>query len=84
MGIKLKPCPFCNGEAKIIDAKVGSCVIKTNLGEKDQTNYYAKIMCKDCGVKIEREWSYLEMGDKKIVKCGETIFDAWNRRATNG
>lgn len=84
MDIELKPCPFCNGEAKIIDAKVESSVIKTNLGEKDQTNYYAKTICKNCGVKIEREWSCVEMTGAKVAKYGETIFEAWNRRATNG
>ena len=84
MGIKLKPCPFCNGEAKIIDAKVESGVIKTNLGEGFETTYCAKIMCKNCGVKIEREWSCVEMADKKVIKYGETTFEAWNRRATNG
>lgn len=84
MDIELKPCPFCNGEAKIADVNVKNDVIKTNLGAKHETTYYVKIMCKSCGVQIEREWSCVEMTSAKVAKYGETTFEAWNRRATNG
>ena len=47
--IKLKPCPFCNGEAKLIIDTESS----VKIGVREERRY-AMITCLNCGVRTPR------------------------------
>lgn len=81
-GIKLKPCPFCGGEAAMIAN--GACIDATR-GEYRAWEFC--VMCISCNVSLPRRDYHLSV---KLGKCGEIVVmqderkeaaDLWNRRA---
>lgn len=83
--IKLKPCPFCGGEAAMI-ANTGC--IEAAHGEYRAWEFC--VMCIGCNISLPRRNYRLAV---KLDKCGEIVVmqderkeaaDLWNRRADNG
>lgn len=75
---KLKPCPFCGGEAELIQKE---SAYKTN--PMTITNSYI-VGCEGCGIytpRFKSEILQLENGEVQINKNGaEDAISAWNRR----
>ena len=79
MNDKLKPCPFCGGEATIREFACGS------TGNGGFSASY-EVGCKDCKIKFLRESKFsLINGHPVFSKNGyEECINAWNRRANDG
>lgn len=82
--IKLKPCPFCGGEAAVVTNAVAA---SENCG--DYRLWKFGIMCLNCNIALPRRNYQLRV---QIDKCGEIIAaqddrqeaaDLWNQRAKN-
>lgn len=78
MNDKLKPCPFCGGEATIREFACGS----TGNGEFSASY---EVGCKDCKIKFLRESKFsLINGHPVFSKNGyDECINAWNRRAND-
>ena len=78
MGDKLKPCPFCGGEATIREFACGSA------GNGWFSASY-EVGCKDCKIKFLRESKFsLINGHPVFSKNGyDECIDAWNRRVSD-
>ena len=83
--IKLKPCPFCGGEAAMI-ANVGCA----DAASGDFRAWEFCVMCLGCNISLPRRNYHLSV---QLGKCGEIVVaqddrqeaaDTWNRRADNG
>ena len=88
---KLKPCPFCGGEAKL---KTSKCHIAANLF---QTKYFVRvgteIKCTECGMSCYEgmtDFVYDCSKNHKDIYLKESLFETktvrkarkrWNRRA---
>ena len=64
---KLKPCPFCGGEAEI-----------KYIGNEHTKSRSAQIKCKTWGCGIKKTVSAMRFN---IDWCEEKVIKAWNRRA---
>lgn len=78
---KLKPCPFCGGEAqfKTISNKSGN----------QSVGFEFEISCVKCGIMLPKRYSIefqlSNSGEiKPITDHRMTATEAWNRRADNG
>ena len=69
---ELKPCPFCNGEAKLLQTR--EC---WGMGMFDYEWY---VECSQCGVK-GKEAS--EFHNKTKEECISEVTEKWNRRVDN-
>jgi Lar family restriction alleviation protein len=67
MSVELKPCPFCGGEAEMVDARKLLVVSKYSY----IIPYSVRCSNRKCGVKPYTEYSGTE----------QEAIDAWNRRA---
>ena len=78
MNDKLKPCPFCGGEATIREFACGS----TGNGEFSASY---EVGCNDCKIKFLRESKFsLINGHPVFSKNGyDECIDAWNRRTND-
>ena len=69
--VKLKPCPFCGGEATLF---------------KDNYNRFG-IMCENCnlylGIELECDEELFD-GWRARIETPDEVVEAWNRRAENG
>jgi C4-type Zn-finger protein len=78
--IKLKPCPFCGGKAKLVK-------YSQELPFSEEINYF-EIACTKCGIRpyhteqvnlyYKSDWKEIE--EKLICEVSEK----WNRRINNG
>ena len=84
-GVKLKPCPFCGGEAK---AMLGYILYLDEEGRRCQFEgdekiwFGACVYCPKCGCEIERKKMAVDNtpeGWHDQIK--QDAVDAWNRRA---
>lgn len=64
---RLKPCPFCGGEAKLMEART-----------KDRISTYS-VICQNCGVGIFRATTAKDKTWKGYADAEEAAED-WNRR----
>ena len=73
---KLKPCPFCGGDAAIREFATG------HKGNGEFSASY-KVGCEKCSIYFTRESRFtLENGYPKFIVNGyETATELWNRRA---
>jgi Lar family restriction alleviation protein len=71
MSEKLKPCPFCGGEAKLT-AFVGETVMS-------EPYEYAEVCCANCKAKTHRVID----GYGKVNIAQKTVISLWNRRVEN-
>lgn len=76
---KLKPCPFCGGDVRIVKASSVFCV------EEPIINYYmitrgrGKNGCR-CRFVMESDRFYIT--DRKLARIAKAnLIEAWNRRA---
>lgn len=73
--VRLKPCPFCGGEA---------------VAEVVQKKRYFEIYCSECPAKINLPFCELNLGDGSVVSFDEMaraineLTNLWNGRATDG
>ena len=67
--IKLKPCPFCGGEAKM---KHGF------PGQQKKGVRQAVVQCKSCGC---RTVTYRQLPYQSYTEVDEQAANTWNRRA---
>ena len=65
--IGLKPCPFCGGDAKIVEI------------ENDTDYQRLKIECLFCGATLERTQDFAHSQIARIA-LNESAIDVWNRR----
>lgn len=63
---ELLPCPLCGGEARFADWE-----------DDSQSNRFAGVRCKSCGVEIGLHVSWHETGGEQLRDAAA----AWNRRA---
>mgnify|MGYP000012381560 CR=1 FL=1 len=80
---KLKPCPFCGGEAGF---KIFNTIMQAN-----NRGWSYELKCKKCGVSvpnIERYETIVGMnenGDVLIIHDDrKKVIEAWNRRVNDG
>ena len=73
MEIKLKPCPFCGGVAKL----------EARKGYEDRQSYYGKaclaIECLDCGAEVTA-YNHTD-GPLPYEVIAAAAAEKWNRRA---
>lgn len=68
---KLKPCPFCGGEAWALPPTLNKSQLETS--PKDcPGRFYSVVWCSDCGAELA--------GADFDADCSEAVA-AWNRRA---
>ena len=68
--IKLKPCPFCGSEAKLLVCDLGVSVTCSNCG------------C--CTDSKKDDYGGLQLWIKSTETATERVIKAWNRRANDG
>lgn len=71
---ELKPCPFCNGKAKVkvCDGSGHYCADVETVFAYGRRMTHCLIRCEKCGVKT------------KAYLTRRGVFNAWQRRADNG
>lgn len=82
---KLKPCPFCGGNAKISSRQM-RFIGQNYLGWK-QIKFAAYGMCNRCKSKGPTVTAVIIAGNKESREAFDSLFwmagEAWNRRADN-
>lgn len=79
---KLKPCPFCGGQAKFFT--------KVNDAKNTSIGWFFGIFCTECGVTTPKTSYYLEAkltdsGELEITRDDRSeAIEAWNRRPDDG
>lgn len=73
---KLKPCPFCGSQVRIMETTVG-----TPYNNGSCVDYSAIIQC-GCGLSFEREWTVCKTKDE-VRLINEDVCEAWNKRVVN-
>lgn len=71
---ELKPCPFCNGKAKVKVCDGAGCFY-TDIGTEmylGRKMSHCLIRCERCGIKT------------KAYLTRRGVFNAWNRRSNDG
>lgn len=78
---KLKPCPFCGGEAKFFTKAFDPKI--------DRRGWLFGVFCMDCGVTTPKTNYYVEVsladsGEIRITRDDRLeAIETWNRRADN-
>lgn len=83
---ELKSCPFCGGEADILDNRNEQVSYRAfGYGTRGYPTWY-KCYCKNCGATgaISRIEKGCEMNKTYEKWAKEKAIEAWNRRCDNG
>lgn len=78
MNYPMKPCPFCGGEAELVQKTHGYTTSPTTI-----MNTYL-VQCSKCGIHTEQYKSSIWQGKDGTINIGANgaidAIDAWNRR----